>query len=33
MRINDKYSGINVGHTSRLIFKYQDLTRKFSKLF
>jgi hypothetical protein len=28
MRINGQYSGINVGPTSRLVFKYQKLTRK-----
>jgi len=31
--INCQYHGINVGPTSRLIFKYQELTRKFLELF
>ena len=29
MRIDGQYSGINVGPTNRLVFKYQELTRKF----
>jgi len=33
MRINGQYFGINVGLASRLVFKYQKLTQKFSELF
>ena len=33
MKINGQYSGINVVPTNRLVFKYQELTRKFSELF
>ena len=33
MRINGKYSAINVGPTTRLVFKYKELTIKFLKLF
>jgi len=33
MRINGQHSDINIGLTSRLIFKYQKLIRKFLKLF
>ena len=33
MRINGQYCGINVRLASRLIIKYQELTRKFSELF
>ena len=33
MRINGQYSNINIGPTSKLVFKYQELTRKFSELF
>ena len=33
MKINGQHLDINVGPISRLIFKYQELTRKFSELF
>jgi len=33
MRINGQYYGIIEGPTSRLIFKYQELTREFLELF
>ena len=33
MKINDQHSDTNVGLTNWLIFKYQELTRKFSELF
>jgi hypothetical protein len=33
MKINGQHSGINIGPTSRLIFKYQELTIKFLELF
>jgi hypothetical protein len=33
MKINDQYFGINIGPTSKLIFKYQELTKKFLELF
>ena len=29
MRINGQYSDINVGPTSKLVFKYQEFSRKF----
>jgi hypothetical protein len=33
MKINGQYLVINVEPTSRLVFKYHKLTRKFSELF
>ena len=33
MRINVQYSGINAGFTSKLVFKYQEFSRKFLELF
>ena len=33
MKINSQYYGINVEPTSRLIFKYQGLIKKFLELF
>jgi len=33
LKINGQYFGINIGPTSKLIFKYQGLTRKFSECF
>jgi len=33
MKINDQYSDINVGLINWLIFKYQELIRKFFELF
>jgi len=33
LKINGQYFGINIGPTSKLIFKYQGLTRKFSEFF
>jgi hypothetical protein len=33
MKINGQYPSINVGPINRLVFKYQELTRKFSRLF
>jgi hypothetical protein len=33
MRINGQHSSINIGSTSRLVFKYQKLVRKLSELF
>ena len=33
MKINGQDSGINIGPISKLIFKYQELIRKFLKLF
>jgi hypothetical protein len=33
MRINGQYYDINAGLTSRLIFKYQELTKKLLELF
>ena len=33
MRINGQYYDINIGPINRLIFKYQELTRKFLELF
>jgi hypothetical protein len=33
MKINGQYPGKNVRPISRLAFKYQELTRKFSGLF
>jgi len=32
-RINDHHSNMNIGPISRLIFKYQELISKISKLF
>ena len=33
MRINGRYSGINVRPTSKLVYKYQKFVKKFSELF
>ena len=33
MKINGQHSDINIGPTNRLLFKYQEFTRKFSELF
>ena len=33
MIINGQYSGINIGPTSKLVFKYQELTKRISELF
>ena len=33
MKINVQYYDINIGPIYGLIFKYQELTRKFSELF
>jgi hypothetical protein len=33
MKINDQYPGKNIRPINRLVFKYQELTIKFSRLF
>ena len=33
MKINVQYPSINVGPINGLVFKYQELTRKVSRLF
>jgi tetrahydromethanopterin S-methyltransferase subunit H len=33
MKINGQHLNINIGPIDRLIFKYQELTRKSSELF
>jgi len=33
LKINGQYFGINIEPTSRLLFKYQELTRKFLESF
>jgi hypothetical protein len=33
LEISGQHSGINVGPTSIMVFKFHELTRKFSELF